>query len=72
VRSTCEGRERVWEIQTKRLVEVRGYLDRISQRWDDAIERLRAAVERPMSTEPGNGSRANGTPSSPRQPPSRS
>ncbi|MGC4065719.1 MAG: helix-turn-helix domain-containing protein [Polyangiaceae bacterium] len=45
VRSKREGRERIWQIQTKRLGEIRRYLDQISQRWDDALERLRCAVE---------------------------
>ena len=45
VRSRRDGRERVWEIQPKRLADARSYLDRISDQWDEAIERLRAAVE---------------------------
>ena len=39
------GREYVWELQTKRLDEVRRYLDQISARWDRAIDRLKLAVE---------------------------
>jgi DNA-binding transcriptional ArsR family regulator len=45
VRSTREGRERIWEIQTKRLAEAGRYLDAISRQWDGAIERLRGLVE---------------------------
>lgn len=45
VRSTRDGRERIWRLQTKRLADVRAYLDQISTQWDDAIERLRAFVE---------------------------
>lgn len=45
VRSSREGRERIWEIQPKRLAEVRRYLEQISEQWDAALERLRAAVE---------------------------
>ncbi len=45
VRSTREGRERIWEIQPRRLADVGRYLDEISKQWDDAIERLRAFVE---------------------------
>ena len=41
-----EGRERVWSMQPKRLDEARAYLDRISEQWDEAIDRLRAFVER--------------------------
>ncbi|MEP7052780.1 MAG: metalloregulator ArsR/SmtB family transcription factor [Pseudomonadota bacterium] len=45
VHSTRDGRERIWQLQTKRLADVRGYLEQISSQWDDAIERLRAFVE---------------------------
>jgi DNA-binding transcriptional ArsR family regulator len=45
-RSARAGRERIWELRTRRLSEVRRYLDQISQQWDAAIERLRAMVER--------------------------
>lgn len=45
VRSTREGRERVWSIEAKRVADARRYLERISARWDDALERLRAHVE---------------------------
>lgn len=45
VHSTRDGRERIWQLQTKRLADVRAYLDQISTQWDDAIERLRALVE---------------------------
>ena len=46
VRSTREGRARIWEIQTKRIAEVRRSLDQISDQWDEAIDRLRALVEK--------------------------
>ncbi len=45
VRSKREGRERIWELRTKRLGEVQRQLDRISREWDAALERLRAFVE---------------------------
>lgn len=45
VRSQRIGRETVWELEPRRLVEVRGYLDTISRQWDDAIRRLKALVE---------------------------
>jgi len=45
VRSTREGRERIWEIRPRRLGEARQYLQQISDRWDQAIARLRALVE---------------------------
>ncbi len=47
VRSERAGRERIWELQTKRLAEVQRQLDRISREWDAALERLRAFVEEP-------------------------
>ena len=45
VRSERVGRETIWELETKRLVEVRRYLDRISAQWDEALSRLQAFVE---------------------------
>lgn len=45
VRSERRGRERVWKLEPRRLGEVRRYLAQISQQWDDALARLRAAVE---------------------------
>jgi DNA-binding transcriptional ArsR family regulator len=45
VRGEREGRERIWELQGKRLAEARHWLDQISQQWDAAIERLRAFVD---------------------------
>lgn len=45
VRGQRIGRETVWELEPRRLAEVRGYLDTISKQWDDAIRRLKALVE---------------------------
>jgi DNA-binding transcriptional ArsR family regulator len=45
LRSTQEGRERIWEMETSRLAEVSGYLEQISKQWDEAIDRLRRVVE---------------------------
>ena len=45
VRASRDGRQRVWEVRPKRLVEARQYLDLVSDQWDAAIERLRALVE---------------------------
>jgi DNA-binding transcriptional ArsR family regulator len=45
VRSERRGRERIWKLEPKRLDEVRRYLARISQQWDDALSRLKSAVE---------------------------
>jgi DNA-binding transcriptional ArsR family regulator len=46
VRSRREGRERIWEVRTRRLAEARGWLEQISAQWDEAIDRLRALVEK--------------------------
>ena len=46
VRSEWVGRERIVELRTARLAEVRRYLDEISGQWDAAIDRLRAFVEK--------------------------
>ena len=45
VRSERHGRERIWTLEPKRLEEVRRYLAEISRRWDDALIRLKSAVE---------------------------
>jgi DNA-binding transcriptional ArsR family regulator len=39
------GRERLWQLETSRLDEARRYLDAISKRWDEALDRLRSYVE---------------------------
>jgi len=40
-----EGREQIWELETRRLARARQTLDAISGQWDSAIARLRAFVE---------------------------
>lgn len=45
VSSNRTGRERIWELQTRRLAEARRHLDEISDQWDGAVERLRSLVE---------------------------
>jgi DNA-binding transcriptional ArsR family regulator len=45
VRSTRLGRERVWELEPRRLADAHDYLDRISRQWDEALDRLKAFVE---------------------------
>jgi predicted transcriptional regulator len=45
VRSSRDGRERIWELRTRRLAEIRRYLDQIATQWDDALARLRTLVE---------------------------
>jgi DNA-binding transcriptional ArsR family regulator len=45
VRNTRRGRERVWELDLKRLERAKQYLDQIAAQWDEAAERLKALVE---------------------------
>ena len=45
LRSARVGRERIWELEPKGLVEVQRHLEAISRQWDAAIERLRTFVE---------------------------
>ena len=45
VRSTRQGRESYWELDQRRLEEVRRNLNLISKQWDSALGRLRSFVE---------------------------
>jgi DNA-binding transcriptional ArsR family regulator len=45
VKDSRRGRERIWELEPKRIEKARRYLDQISGDWDDAIGRLKAFVE---------------------------
>jgi DNA-binding transcriptional ArsR family regulator len=45
VRSLRQGRESIWELATDPLDDAHRVLDLLSRRWDDALERLRRAVE---------------------------
>ncbi|HVZ35951.1 MAG TPA: metalloregulator ArsR/SmtB family transcription factor [Polyangiaceae bacterium] len=45
VRDSRHGRERIWELEPKRLERARACLDQISAQWESAIERLKAFVE---------------------------
>ncbi len=45
VRSVRCGRERIWELEPKRLSDAQEYLERISAHWDEALERLKKLVE---------------------------
>lgn len=40
------GRERLWALEPEQLQVARRFLDLISQRWDEALGRLKEAVER--------------------------
>jgi DNA-binding transcriptional ArsR family regulator len=45
VHGSRSGRERIWELRTKRLEKASRRLDQISDQWDAAIARLKAFVE---------------------------
>lgn len=45
VHDVRRGRERIWELDTDRLGEARRWLDQISKRWDEALDRLKKFVE---------------------------
>lgn len=44
----CEraGRESLYRLEPAAIVEMRTYLDRISQQWDEVLGRLKAFVEK--------------------------
>jgi DNA-binding transcriptional ArsR family regulator len=46
VRGEMSGRECLFEIEPKPLEEVRDYLKRVSQQWDEALARLKTFVEK--------------------------
>jgi DNA-binding transcriptional ArsR family regulator len=45
VRHSRRGRERIWELEPKRLEVAQRYLNLIASEWDAAIGRLQAFVE---------------------------
>ena len=45
VRDSRHGRERIWELEPRRLAVARSWIDQISLEWDGALERLRRFVE---------------------------
>ncbi len=45
VRHARRGRERLWELDRRRLEAAKRYLDQISAQWDAAVDRLRTFVE---------------------------
>jgi DNA-binding transcriptional ArsR family regulator len=44
-RSQRHGRERIWELEPRRIDEARRCLDLISKQWDEALGRLKMFVE---------------------------
>jgi DNA-binding transcriptional ArsR family regulator len=45
VRNARRGRERVWDLDLKRLEKAKRFLDQVSAQWDAAADRLKAFVE---------------------------
>jgi DNA-binding transcriptional ArsR family regulator len=45
VRNARRGRERVWELDLKRLEKAKRCLDQIAAQWDEAADRLKTFVE---------------------------
>jgi DNA-binding transcriptional ArsR family regulator len=45
VRDIWAGRERLWEVEPRRLDEARRCLERISSQWDEALARLKSTLE---------------------------
>jgi DNA-binding transcriptional ArsR family regulator len=45
VSSQRRGRERIWRLQPKPLTDASEFLNVLSQKWDNAIDRLRTYVE---------------------------
>jgi hypothetical protein len=45
VRNTRRGREKIWQLEQRRLKEARHCLELISRQWDDALGRLKKFVE---------------------------
>jgi|SRR5579863_2638821 DNA-binding transcriptional ArsR family regulator len=45
VRCTRAGRETLYEFQPRPILEMHEYLDQVSRRWDEALQRLKAFVE---------------------------
>jgi DNA-binding transcriptional ArsR family regulator len=45
VRGERLGRETLWKLEPKSFAEARQYLERIAERWDRALLRLKTFVE---------------------------
>jgi len=45
VRDERRGRERIWQLEPRRLADAHEHLERISRLWDDALDRLASHVE---------------------------
>jgi DNA-binding transcriptional ArsR family regulator len=45
VRSVRSGRESLFQFNPEPIEEMKGYLDQVSQQWDQALARLKSFVE---------------------------
>jgi DNA-binding transcriptional ArsR family regulator len=45
VRSTRVGRERLFEFEVEPIEQIKTYLDRVSEQWDQTLARLKSFVE---------------------------
>ena len=45
VRSTRAGRESLFEFEVEPIEQIKTYLDRVSEQWDQALARLKSFVE---------------------------
>lgn len=45
VHSLRTGRENLYEFDPKPIAEIKGYLDLVSEQWDEALSRLKSFVE---------------------------
>lgn len=50
VHDVRRGRERLWRLEPSRIDEARRSLDAIAGQWEQALQRLKALVERPDRT----------------------
>lgn len=46
VHSLRSGRETLWELTPEQLRDAQRFLDTLSERWDDALARLKSKLER--------------------------
>ncbi len=45
VSDVWRGRERIWELEPEQMKAARTYLEHVSKRWDEALDRLKKFVE---------------------------
>src|SRR5262249_37564724 len=44
-RGARQGREQIWQLEGARLDDARPALDRVAERWDEVLLRLKSALE---------------------------